>query len=96
LIKNGSYYSLCTASAFAYTYRIVAMKNRRKWAVENDHSAYNGFSKQVNCRLSTGHPLAADYVGCEAGRRTCSKRETRTEEQWEIKWDYHIVGTTGY
>jgi hypothetical protein len=37
---------------------------------------------------------AADYVDCEAGRRTCSKRETGTEELYEIKRDYHIVGTT--
>ncbi len=37
------------------------------------------------------HP-AADYVSYEAGRRTCSKRETGTEELCEIKWDYHIVG----
>jgi hypothetical protein len=36
---------------------------------------------------------AADYVGCEAVRRTCSKRETGTEELCMIKWDYHIVGT---
>jgi hypothetical protein len=42
---------------------------------------------------SQGFPPAADYVGCEAGRRTCSERE-RTEELCEIKWDYHIVGTT--
>jgi hypothetical protein len=41
-----------------------------------------------------GSPSAANYVGCEAGRRTCSKRETRTEELCEIKWDYHIVGRT--
>jgi hypothetical protein len=40
---------------------------------------------------SQGSPPAADYVGCEAGRRTCSERETRTEELCEIKWDYHIV-----
>jgi hypothetical protein len=26
-----------------------------------------------------GNPPAADYVGCEAGRRTCSGRETGTE-----------------
>jgi hypothetical protein len=41
-----------------------------------------------------GSPPAADYmyVGCEAGRRTCSERETGTEELCEIKWDYHIVG----
>ncbi len=38
--------------------------------------------------------IAPDYVGCEAGRRTCSKCETGTEELCEIKWDYHIVGTT--
>ncbi len=38
-----------------------------------------------------GSPPAADYVGCEAGRRTCSERETRTEELCEINWDYHIV-----
>jgi hypothetical protein len=41
-----------------------------------------------------GSPPAADYVGCEAGRRTCSERETGTKELCEIKWDYHIVGTT--
>jgi hypothetical protein len=27
-----------------------------------------------------GSPLAADYDGCEAGRRTWSERETVTEE----------------
>jgi hypothetical protein len=41
-----------------------------------------------------GSPSAADYVGCEARRRTCSERETGTEELCKIKWDYHIVGTT--
>jgi hypothetical protein len=41
-----------------------------------------------------GSPPAADYVGCEAGRTTCSELETGTEELCEIKWDYHIVGTT--
>ncbi len=39
------------------------------------------------------HP-AANNVSCEAGRRTGSKHETGTEEQCEIKWDYHIVGMT--
>ncbi len=39
-------------------------------------------------------PLAADYFACEAGRRTCSECETGTEKLCEIKWDYHIVGTT--
>ncbi len=38
------------------------------------------------------HP--ADFVGCEAGRRTCSQHEIGTEELCEIKWDYHIVGMT--
>jgi hypothetical protein len=28
-----------------------------------------------------GSPPAADYVGFEAGRRTCSERETGTEDQ---------------
>ncbi len=41
-----------------------------------------------------GSPPAADYVGCEAGRRTCRERQTRTGKLCEIKWDYHIVGTT--
>ncbi len=41
-----------------------------------------------------GSPPAADYVSCEAERRTCSERETRTEELCEMKWDYQIVGTT--
>ncbi len=41
-----------------------------------------------------GSPPAADYVSCEAGRRTCIKRETGTEELCEIKWDYHIVAMT--
>jgi hypothetical protein len=49
--------------------------------------------RERDCRLSTGLPPAADYVGCEARRRTSSERETRTEELCEIKWDYHIVGT---
>jgi hypothetical protein len=39
-------------------------------------------------------PTAADYVGCEAGRRTFSVCETGTEELCEMKWDYHIVGMT--
>jgi hypothetical protein len=38
-------------------------------------------------------PPAANYVGCEAGRRTCSERETRREELCETEWDYHIVST---
>jgi hypothetical protein len=41
-----------------------------------------------------GSPPAADYVGCEARRRTCIERETGTAELCEINWDYHIVGTT--
>ncbi len=40
-----------------------------------------------------GFPPAADYVSCEAGRRTYSECETGAEELCEIKWDYHIVGT---
>jgi hypothetical protein len=40
-----------------------------------------------------GSHLAAEYVSCEAGRRTCSECEIGTEELCEIKWDYHIVGT---
>jgi hypothetical protein len=40
------------------------------------------------------YPPAANYVGCETRRRTCSKDETETEELCEIKWDYQIVGTT--
>jgi hypothetical protein len=43
--------------------------------------------------LHRAPPTAADYVGC-AERRTCSEHETGTEELCEIKWDYHIVGTT--
>jgi hypothetical protein len=38
-----------------------------------------------------GSSSAADYVGCEAGRRTCIKRETGKKELCEIKWNYHIV-----
>jgi hypothetical protein len=45
-------------------------------------------------QCTQGSPPAADYVGCEAGRRTCSKHETGKEELCEIKRDYHIVGTT--
>jgi hypothetical protein len=44
--------------------------------------------------LDRALPPEADYVGCEAGRRTCREHETGTEELCEIKWDYHIVGTT--
>jgi hypothetical protein len=40
-----------------------------------------------------GSPVA-NYVDCEARRRTCSECETRTEELCDIKWDDHIVGTT--
>ncbi len=47
----------------------------------------------VRLQALHGLSLAADYVGCEAGRRTCSEGETGTEELCEIKWDYHIVGT---
>jgi hypothetical protein len=39
-----------------------------------------------------GTPPAANYVSCEAERRTCSERETETENLCEIKWDHHIVG----
>ncbi len=42
---------------------------------------------------SQGSPPAADYVSCEAGRRTCRERENGTEELCVIKWDYHIVST---
>jgi hypothetical protein len=41
-----------------------------------------------------GSPPAADYVSCEAGRRTSSERKTGTKELSEIKWDYHIVSMT--
>jgi hypothetical protein len=44
--------------------------------------------------LHRAPPSAADYVGYEAIRRTYSERETRTEELWETKLDYLIVGTT--
>jgi hypothetical protein len=40
-----------------------------------------------------GSPPAADCVGYEARRRTCSEHETMTGKLCEIKWDYHIVGT---
>jgi hypothetical protein len=40
-----------------------------------------------------GSPPAADSVGCEARRETCSERETGTGKLCEIKWDCHIVGT---
>jgi hypothetical protein len=46
-----------------------------------------------DCRLSTGLPPAADCIGCEARRETCSERETGTGKLCEIKWDYHIVST---
>ncbi len=36
-------------------------------------------------------PPAADSVGCEVGRRTCSERETGSEELCEIKSAFHIV-----
>jgi hypothetical protein len=51
------------------------------------------YSSEITGSLQ-GSPPGADYVGCEAGRRTCSERETGTAELCEIKWDYHIVGTT--
>jgi hypothetical protein len=41
-----------------------------------------------------GYPPAADSVGCQAGRRTCSKLETRTEELCDQvnQVSLHIVG----
>ncbi len=39
-----------------------------------------------DCRLSTGLPPSS-CVSCEAGRRTCSERETGKEKLCEIKWD---------
>jgi hypothetical protein len=41
-----------------------------------------------------GSPPAVDYVGCEAGKRTCSEYENGKEELCQNKWDYHIFGTT--
>jgi hypothetical protein len=41
-----------------------------------------------------GSPPPAEYVGCEARRRTCSQRETGTEGLCKIKWNYQSVGTT--
>jgi hypothetical protein len=43
--------------------------------------------------LHRAPPPAADSVGCEAGRETCSESETGTGKLCEIKWDYHIVST---
>jgi hypothetical protein len=41
-----------------------------------------------------GYPPAADSAGCEAGRGTCSKHETRTEELCDqVNPGLHIVGT---
>ncbi len=40
-----------------------------------------------------GSPPAADSVGCEARRETCSECETGTGKLCEIKRDCHIVGT---
>jgi hypothetical protein len=45
-------------------------------------------------RLQAIHRAPPPSVGCEAGRMTCSERETGTEELCEIKWDYHIVSIT--
>jgi hypothetical protein len=36
---------------------------------------------------SQGSPPAADYVSCEAERRTCSEHENGTEALCEINWD---------
>ncbi len=47
-----------------------------------------------DCRLSTGLPPAADSISYEAGRRTCSERETGTEELDDQvdQVGLHIVG----
>jgi hypothetical protein len=47
----------------------------------------------VNAVRLQDSPQQPINVGCEAGRRTCSERETGTEKLFEIKWDYHIIGT---
>jgi hypothetical protein len=46
-------------------------------------------------RLQALHraPPNSRLCGCEAGRRTCSERETGIEELCEIKWDCQIVCT---
>jgi hypothetical protein len=44
-----------------------------------------------DCRLSTGLSPSSRLFSCEAGRRTCSKRETRTEELCEIKSAYTLL-----
>jgi hypothetical protein len=52
----------------------------------------NGWTTGTVCKCSEitgspqGSPPAANYVGCEAGRRTCSERETGTGKLCEIKW----------
>jgi hypothetical protein len=38
-----------------------------------------------------GSPPTANYVGCEAGRRTCSEGETERGKLCEIKWDYLMM-----
>jgi hypothetical protein len=43
-----------------------------------------------DCRLCTGLPPSNNSVGCEAGRRTCSDRETGTEELCEIRSVYTL------
>jgi hypothetical protein len=43
---------------------------------------------------SQGSPPAVTMSVVKTGR-TCSEHETGTEELYEIKWDYHIVATTG-
>ncbi len=58
-----------------------------------DNGLINGQRKLCPALLQ-GSPPATDYAGCEARKRTCSEHETGTEELCEIKWDYHIVGTT--
>jgi hypothetical protein len=65
---------------------MTGSKGLTHWTSETVYECENAGSSQ-------GSPPAANYVGCEAGKRACSKRETRTEELCEIKWDYHIVGT---
>jgi hypothetical protein len=70
------------------------LKTGSKWVVHWTSETWYECS-EIACSLQ-GFPPAADYVNCEARRRTCSEHETGTEELFEIKWDYHIVGTMAW
>jgi hypothetical protein len=86
MLTGESWFHISTPLGIEPGSLMTGSKGLTHWTSETVRSEITGSPQ--------GSPPAADYVGCEAERRTCSKRETRSEELCVIKCDYHIVSTT--